>query len=79
MWHGYYGSGGWWMMGFGMIFWVALGALVIWAIMRVTGGHRVARGDSLGEGSLELLKRRLASGEIDETEFQRIKKHLQER
>lgn len=79
MWHGYYAGGGWWMMGLGMLFWGVIIALAVWAIMRFTGSHRMAQGEPHGEDPLDVLKRRLARGEIDETEFERIRKHLQER
>jgi putative membrane protein len=79
MWHGYDAGGGWWMMGLGVLFWGGLGTLAVWAIVRSAGSHRMARGEPRSEDPSESLKRRLARGEIDETEFQSIKKHLQER
>jgi len=79
MWHGYYFGGGWWMMGLGMLFWVVIIGLAVWAIVRFTGSHRTAQGEPHSEDPLELLKRRLARGDVDETEYQRIKEHLQER
>jgi putative membrane protein len=79
MWHGYYAGGGWWMMGLGMLFWGVLIALAIWAIARFTGSYRMAHRDPRDEDPMESLRRRLARGEIDEMEFQSIKKHLQER
>lgn len=79
MWHGYYFGGSWWMMGFGMLFWGAVIALAVWAIARHTGSPRAMGSKGHDEDPVRLLKSRLARGEIDETEYQRIRKHLEER
>lgn len=65
MW-GWESGGGWLMMGFGMLVWVAAIAVVVWLVVRA-GGHRPA-GES--ESAEELLRRRYAAGELDTEEYQ---------
>ena len=79
MWHGYYFGGSWWMMGLGMLFWGVVIALAVWAIARHTGGTQAAVIRRDDGDPVRLLKSRLARGEIDETEYQRIRTHLEER
>jgi len=79
MWHGYYFGGGWWMMGLGMLFWGLVIALAVWAVARLSGGARHGGSETHGEAPLDLLKTRYAKGEIDQAEYERVKKHLQER
>ena len=79
MWHGFYGGGSWWMMGFGMLFWGVIIALAVWSIARNTGNTRVVGRRGHDEDPIWLLKGRLARGEIDETEYQQVRKHLEER
>ena len=82
---GLYGGRGFGMMGgywpFGMlfmgIFWIAVIALIVWAIWRLAGGRRMAH--TTTESHLDILKRRLASGEITADEFAKIKKTLEEK
>lgn len=66
MW-GWESGGGWLMMGFGMLIWVALIALVVWLVIRAVGPRQAAGGSESAE---ELLRRRFASGEIDTEEYQ---------
>ncbi|MBO0684913.1 MAG: SHOCT domain-containing protein [Candidatus Dormibacteraeota bacterium] len=65
---------GWPMMFVGffvtLLFWGGLTALVVWAILSLTG----RRGD--GDQALEVLRRRLAAGEISQTEFEQAKRTL---
>lgn len=72
--HGWDMSFGWVFM---MIFWVlALGALVwlvTWLILGQRG--RVAPGPR-GDSPLELLDRRLANGEIDVEEYEKVRQAL---
>lgn len=74
--HGYWGMGG-----FGMVFtfliWAALLGLLAWAIFSFTRGKRFGRNQDK-DTPLEVLKRRYASGEIDEGEFKKMKKTLLE-
>lgn len=62
-------AGGWLMMGFGMIIWVVVIALVVWLFVRATGPRPTGGGTS--ESAEELLRRRFAAGEIDAEEYQR--------
>lgn len=78
MWHGYYGVGGWWMMGIGMLFWVAVLGVGVWGVARVSGNVRHRDNDTQSLSPLDVLKGRYAKGEIDQAEYERVKKHLQE-
>jgi len=56
----------WWVMALGMtIFW----GLVIWAVVRVLSDRRE-------QGPDDILRRRLAAGEITEDEYQRLRSTL---
>jgi putative membrane protein len=62
---------GWWMVAgwiWFLLFWGSLVALVMWVVNRGGGGER-------GE-PLAIAKERLARGEIDEEEFQRIRRNV---
>lgn len=68
---GYYGAGmaGWWWVLNGLItllFWGGLIALGVWVVRRFTG-ERVG-----GDSAEEILRRRLAAGEITPEEFERL-------
>ncbi len=56
----------------GMVLWVAVLFLVIWAAMRLFP----ARAAGEQETALEILKRRYARGEITAAEFQQAKQDL---
>jgi len=75
MWGAHDGMG-WWMV-IGMIwmvvFWGAIVALIIWGVSRFTGGP-TGRGDS--ESSLEIARRRYASGEITREQFEQLRRDL---
>ncbi len=58
-------------MGLGMVLWIPLVALVVWALARL-----VWRPNQNDELPLDLLKRRYARGEINEAEFERAKHGL---
>jgi putative membrane protein len=79
MWHGYYLGGGWWMMGFGVLFWASIIVLIVWIVQRGSVGNRRHDVASNVEAPLDCLKSRYAKGEIDQDEYERIRKHLQER
>ncbi len=74
------GFGGWGVMPWfggvgmvvGMVLWVAVLFLVIWAAMRLFPTR--AAGEQ--ETALEILKRRYARGEITAAEFQQAKQDL---
>lgn len=83
-WWGWGGSGGYgwpwpgllWLIAFAL-FWGGLIALLVWAIRLSAASRRDIR-DNRGtrESSDEILKRRLASGEISEEEYERIRRIL---
>ena len=83
---GFFGGRGYGMMGgygpFGMIlgglFWLLIIAVIIWAIWYFTAGRRTAT-KSGTETPLEILKKRLASGEITPEQFAKTKKTLEEK
>jgi putative membrane protein len=60
-------------MGFGIILWLAVIALVVWAVVRFFPNQdRESRGGgSAGEPSEETLRRRFAKGEIDAEQYER--------
>ena len=63
---GWYGGGmgplGWLAMG---AFWLTLLGLIVWLVVRLLPGSEGGATRSTGESALEILDRRLASGEID--------------
>lgn len=67
------GIGGWIAM---VIFWVGLIALVVWALSSVSsvGGDSGTRGGR--ESAEDILARRFASGEIDETTYRSMREAL---
>lgn len=82
---GFFGGRGYGMMGggpFGMImsglFWVVIIAVIIWAIWHFAAG-RGGVSKSGTETPLEILKKRLASGEITHEQFAKTKKTLEEK
>ena len=77
MWHGYFGVGGWWMMGIGMLFWVVVIGLVAWAVSRGSFGNAYRRNGENRQDPVSLLKERYARGEIDQDEYERIKRDLE--
>ncbi len=74
----WYGSGMWGFGWIGMIlFWgliIGLGVLVIWGIAAIA---RHSNGRPQAGQSLEILKRRLAAGEIDVEQFDVLKRRLE--
>lgn len=80
-------DGGWWGGGsgwpwpgliwlvFAVLFWAGLIALLIWAV-RSTAAPRYRPPDMTRESAMEVLRRRLAEGEITPEEFERIKELL---
>ncbi|MBN2224774.1 MAG: SHOCT domain-containing protein [Deltaproteobacteria bacterium] len=77
--HGYGMMGGFWPLGmlFTGIFWIAVIAMAVWAIGRLTAGRRAAHAPA--ESHTDILKRRLAAGEITTDEFSRLKKTIEEK
>ncbi len=69
------GAAGWLLMA---AFWVALLALVAWAVVRLFSEHSkpaVEPGGS-GEDARKILDRRLASGEIDIDSYEQLRSKL---
>jgi len=72
---GFFGMGGFGMMIFMALFWIALAVLLVWGLARLFGMKRTVEAMDVAS-SLEILKRRLASGEITEKEYERLKKTI---
>ncbi len=70
--YGGYGLLGGLGMGFGMILWVVLVVLVVWAVASLFSGQR----SQPKEEPLEILKRRYARGELSEAEFEQARERL---
>jgi putative membrane protein len=68
------GAGGWVLMS---VFWVALIAAIMWAVAALTsrGAHSSA-GVGVVERPEDVLDRRLASGEIDESTYDALRTKL---
>jgi uncharacterized membrane protein len=69
----YFGADGWswlWMGGMMILFWGGLIVLGVWAIRAINGPRATA------DTALELLRKRLAAGEISAEEFEKTKKAL---
>jgi uncharacterized membrane protein len=70
------GAGGWVVMAF---LWLMFLALIAWVVARLLptrgDGHRDAR-DAPAEGSREILDRRLAGGEIDVETYESLHEKL---
>jgi putative membrane protein len=77
MWQTGFYNGGWGLMGiFCLIFWVAVIGLIIWGAMRMGKHGCCMHGEHHGNNALDIAKERYAKGEIDEKEFEKIKKAL---
>jgi putative membrane protein len=75
MWHGVY-YGGWGMVLIGAVFWASILALVIWAVVRLTGRASHDADPYRRKSPLELLKERYAKGEITKEQYEEIKRDL---
>ena len=62
---------GWWVLM--SVVWVALIALVVWAIVRLFPGRREPEADADPKRTLD---RRLASGEIDTSTYDQLRERL---
>ncbi len=77
MWqYGFYNGGLGWMGVFCFIFWVAVIGLIIWGAVRMGKHGCCMHGEHHGSNALDIAKERYAKGEIDEKEFEKIKKAL---
>jgi putative membrane protein len=75
---GSYGNGigslAWLGMG---VFWLLLLGLIVWLVMRLLPGTTGRTSHPTGDSSAEILDRRMASGEIDVSEWQAHRGALQ--
>lgn len=70
MW-GYYDGGSWlWMAAMMLLFWGGIFALAVFAIRSFSGPKR-------NDQAMDALRRRFASGEISQDEFEKSRKALQ--
>lgn len=74
---GHMGWGGWIIMWIGMLlFWAVLVAFVVWAI-RAWGGQRPGTTEGPPrQSALDIARERYARGEINDEEFERIRRGL---
>lgn len=75
MWWGYHGF---WCFGFALFFLVLFALFILFMVRLFSGSNadRRWKGDKRNEARL-ILQRRLASGEISEEEYLRLKEHLE--
>lgn len=70
MWN-YYGGWNWiWMVPMMLVVWAAVVVFIVWAVRSFTGGRGPA------DPALETLRRRFASGEITQDEFEKNRRAL---
>jgi putative membrane protein len=76
---GWYGNGGMGSIGWlGMgVFWLVLLGLIVWLVVRLLPGNGGGTTRDTGESALEILDRRLASGQIDTAAWQAQRVALQ--
>ncbi len=75
-----YGFGwGWFMMIFGGVLWIAILAVLVWALIRWLASKAPVSGPSTpaGPSALEILRQRYARGEIDTATFEQMRERLQ--
>ncbi len=74
-----YGFGwGWLMMSFGMVLWIALLVVLVWAMIRwLERKTPTTRTPAAGPSALEILQQRYARGEIDTATFEHMRERLQ--
>lgn len=68
---------GWGGMWFGSFFGLAMIGLVVWAIISLVNNSNRNDASAQQESALDILKKRYASGEITQKEFEQMKKDLQ--
>lgn len=77
-WMGGYGPMGWGMILFGSLFWIALFALILAAILRLLPSRGTFQSSAPREDeALAILRQRYARGEIEAAEFERMRRDLQ--
>lgn len=71
---GFYDGWSWfWMAGLMLVFWGALIGVVIWAVRALSGPRQAA------DPAMATLRQRLAAGELNQEEYERLRKVLQAR
>jgi putative membrane protein len=75
---GFAGMSGWGAVGWILmaLFWIAVIALIVWAVIRLTQSSRGR--DRQVESPREILDRRFASGEIDTAAYEEARGRLSE-
>ena len=63
------------MMGFGLLFWVVIIVLVVWAVKTLANSRDGSPANRLNDAE-EILKQRYARGEINREQFEQMKKDL---
>ena len=78
-----YGFGwGWLLMSLGMVLWIALLVVLVWAVIRwlerktSTSGSQNTSIPASGPSALEILRQRYARGEIDTATFEQMRERL---
>ncbi len=66
---------GWWML-VGSVFWISIIAIVLVVLVRMSRGADAGAILSPRESALDVARRRYASGELSEDEFNRIRENL---
>jgi putative membrane protein len=78
MWGYGFSWGGMLMMSFGMILWIALLVVLVWAVIRwLERRTSTATPPVAGPSALEILQQRYARGEIDTETFEQMRERLQ--
>ncbi len=74
---GWYGNGAWW--GIGMVsmglFWMVVVVAAVWAVARLSA-RPSERPAASAESARQILDRRFAAGEIDETQYAQARRVL---
>ena len=77
------GWGGWLIMSFGMVLWISLLVVLVWALIRWVNNKTTPvppRDTSVppsGPSAIELLRQRYARGEIDTATFEQMRERLE--
>ena len=73
-----YGWGmGWGMHFFGLFFWILIITGIVFLVRWIIGSTRDNSQDVSQDSPLAILKRRYASGEVDQETYERMKKELE--
>jgi putative membrane protein len=79
-----YGFGwGWPLMAFGTLLWIAVLAVLVWALIRWFSSKTTTPPPTMGQmppggpSAMEILQQRYARGEIDTATFEQMREHLE--